>query len=232
MKIAIIGGGVMGQAVLGAALERKVFDAADVVVGEIVEQRRLQIASEFDVETAAEAATAMSGADLVILSVKPQDVGSVSGNVEPEATLFSVMAGVRLETLAREFQHDRIIRAIPNTPVAAQAGMTVWTATPSVLPEQREFARKLLGAVGREIYVEDEAKLDMATAVRNCIHLLDLDPAEALRMASRYPAGFLQIDDCYGSIRAGYRACLVALDDQFMVRATWVDGQRENHQLV
>jgi pyrroline-5-carboxylate reductase len=54
---------------------------------------------------------------------------------------------------------------MPNTPAAAKAGMSVWTATPAVDSEQRELARGLLAAIGREIYVEDEKKLDMATAV-------------------------------------------------------------------
>lgn len=165
MKIAIVGGGVMGQALLTAALERHVFEPATVVVAEVVEVRRLQIAAEYAVETTPDAAAAMVDADVVILSVKPQDIHSVRGKLKADAALLSIMAGVRVATLQRDFSHDRVLRVMPNTPVAARAGLSVWTATPAVSPDQREFARSLLSAVGREIYVEDERKLDMATAV-------------------------------------------------------------------
>lgn len=165
MKISIVGGGVMGQSLLAAALDRKVFDPSDVVVCELVEQKRRQIASEFGVEVTSDAAAAMASADFVVMSVKPQEAASVGGRLRPDAVLLSIMAGVRIETLRSEFGHERIIRAMPNTPVAARAGMTVWTATPDVSDEQREAARGLLQAVGREIYADKEERLDMATAV-------------------------------------------------------------------
>src|SRR6185437_5992949 len=85
--------------------------------------------------------------------------------MRPEALLLSIMAGVRIDTISSEFRHSRIIRVMPNTPVAAKAGMSVWTATPTVSEEQRDLTRGLLGSIGREIYVDDEKKVDMATAV-------------------------------------------------------------------
>ncbi len=70
--------------------------------------------------------------------------------------------------------------------------------------------------------------LDMATAVRNAVHLLGLPLEEAARMASRYPAQFLNVDDRLGDIAEGYQADLVLLDDALQVRATWIAGQRED----
>ena len=166
MKIAIIGGGVMGEALLAAALERHVFEPSTVTVCELIERRRLQIAAEYGVETTSEAASAMDGADVVVLSVKPQDVASIQGNLRHTAALLSIMAGVRIATLAREFDHKRIVRVMPNTPVASKTGMSVWTATESVSADQREFIRGLLAAVGGEIYVDDETKIDMRSEER------------------------------------------------------------------
>ena len=68
--------------------------------------------------------------------------------------------------------------------------------------------------------------LDMATAVRNCVSMLGVPLAEAARMASTYPAGFLGIGDRYGRIAVGYHADLVALDDEMQVVATWIGGRR------
>lgn len=70
--------------------------------------------------------------------------------------------------------------------------------------------------------------LDMATAVRNAVQLLGLPLAEAARMASRYPAQFLNLDDRLGEIAEGYQADLVLLDDTLQVRSTWIAGQRED----
>lgn len=70
--------------------------------------------------------------------------------------------------------------------------------------------------------------LDMATAVRNAVQLLGLPLDEAARMASRYPAQFLNLDDRLGEIAEGYQADLVLLDDALQVRSTWIAGQRED----
>ena len=165
MKVTIIGGGVMGEAILSAAIERGVFEPASVTVCELLEHRRAQLQAEYGVSVTTESQGCMAGADLVILSVKPQDIHSVQGAIPPESLLLSIMAGVRIASLENEFRHGRIVRVMPNTPVAAKAGMSVWTATPAVSEEQRELVRGLLGVIGREIYVDDEKKLDMATAV-------------------------------------------------------------------
>jgi pyrroline-5-carboxylate reductase len=165
MKVAIIGGGVMGEAILHTALDREVFQAANVTVAEVIEHRREQLRSEYAVQVTPDDAEAMAGADLVLLSVKPQEVGSVHGTLRADSLLVSIMAGVRIRTIVSEFHHERVVRVMPNTPAAARAGMSVWTATPPVTAEQRELARSLLAAIGREMYVDDEKKLDMATAV-------------------------------------------------------------------
>jgi N-acetylglucosamine-6-phosphate deacetylase len=66
--------------------------------------------------------------------------------------------------------------------------------------------------------------LDMASAVRNAVSMLDLSLAEAARMASEYPAEFLGLGNELGRIQPGYRANLVALDDSLHVQRTWIDG--------
>ncbi|WP_120495969.1 N-acetylglucosamine-6-phosphate deacetylase [Kiloniella sp. EL199] len=69
------------------------------------------------------------------------------------------------------------------------------------------------------------AHLDMATAVRNTVEMLDLSHDEALRMASLYPAEFLGLGNELGRIEKGYRASMVLLDDADLVLDTWVDGR-------
>ena len=165
MQVAIVGGGVMGEAMLAAALERGIFVAADVTIAEILEPRREELRAAYGVSVVPTPGEATGTADLVVLSVKPQDAKSARGSLKPGALLLSVMAGVRLATLTADFAHPKVVRVMPNTPVAAKAGMSVWTATAEVTAEQRRTTQSLLESFGREIYVEDEKKIDMATAL-------------------------------------------------------------------
>jgi N-acetylglucosamine-6-phosphate deacetylase len=66
----------------------------------------------------------------------------------------------------------------------------------------------------------------MASAVRNCVELLDVPLTQALRFASAEPASFLGLADTLGSIATGYRADLVAFDpDTLQICTTWVAGR-------
>lgn len=66
--------------------------------------------------------------------------------------------------------------------------------------------------------------LDMASAVRNAVHLLDLPLDEACRMAAQYPAEFLGLGHRHGRIATGYRADLVVLDANLHVQRSWIGG--------
>ncbi len=165
MTVAIVGGGVMGEAILAGAIDRGVLAAGDVTVVELIAERRQALADQYGVAATDEPSAAIADASLVLMAVKPQEFQKVSGRLREDALLLSIMAGVRIESLAAHFAHDRIARVMPNTPAAINAGMSVWTATESVDEGQRETVRGLLGAIGSELFVSDEGKLDMATAL-------------------------------------------------------------------
>ncbi|MEX2125867.1 MAG: N-acetylglucosamine-6-phosphate deacetylase [Woeseia sp.] len=108
----------------------------------------------------------------------------------------------------------------------------VTDAMPSVGAGQKSFS-----LLGRKITVRngvcfDEdgtlagSNIDMATAVRNAVRLLHVGIADAVRMASVYPAEFLGLSREFGKIAPGYRANLVVADDELNVLETWIDGSR------
>ena len=107
--------------------------------------------------------------------------------------------------------------------------MLVTDAMPSVGSDLKSFRiqGRLITVTGDKIVDEDGrmagAHLDMATAVRNAVKLLGVEPAAALRMGSRNPAEFLKLEDL-GRIAPGQRANFVLLDDELQVRGTWIDG--------
>jgi N-acetylglucosamine-6-phosphate deacetylase len=109
--------------------------------------------------------------------------------------------------------------------------MLVTDAMPGVGTDARSF--KLQGreiTVSGPVCLDEDGRLagsniDMASCVRNAIALLGLPLAEAVRMASLYPAQFLGLAHELGRIEPGYRANLVLADDDLNVLETWIDGE-------
>jgi pyrroline-5-carboxylate reductase len=111
----------------------------------------------------------VSGKEIVVLAVKPQNLAEViaelAGRLKAGQVVLSIIAGAKIDTLSKGLKHDAIARAMPNTPAQIGEGMTVWTATPQVTGEEKGLVGAILGAMGAEIYVDDEKYIDMATAV-------------------------------------------------------------------
>jgi pyrroline-5-carboxylate reductase len=104
-----------------------------------------------------------------VLSTKPQVMGqvaqSMAGEGQHASLILSILAGVRIQTIADGLKNSAVVRAMPNTPAQIGQGITVWTATDDVPELGRTQARALLGALGEEIFLDDEKFLDMATAL-------------------------------------------------------------------
>jgi pyrroline-5-carboxylate reductase len=79
--------------------------------------------------------------------------------------VLSILAGTRIRTLQNKLHHDRIVRAMPNTPAQLGRGMTAWKATDTVSAHQLAQTASLLGAMGEQLQVDEEGFLDMATGL-------------------------------------------------------------------
>jgi pyrroline-5-carboxylate reductase len=169
MRIGVIGGGFMGEAIVGALLRDGMAQPSDVTVSDIAEPRRQHLQQQYGVAVTAENAEAAKGAELLVLGVKPQDFSNVAaglrGRLDASQTVLTIMAGVPLRRVAEELGHPAVVRAMPNTAAFTGQAMSVWTASEAVPAAGREAALRLLRALGREIEVSDEQYLDMATAV-------------------------------------------------------------------
>jgi len=114
-------------------------------------------------------------AEIVIIAVKPQNVSTLAHSLvdlnaqAPTGLVLSIVAGLTLSEIAKQFRTNRIIRSMPNTPSMVLEGITVWTATNETPPELLEKARTLLATFGEQIEVADESYLDMATAISGTI---------------------------------------------------------------
>ncbi len=169
MKIAFIGGGNMAEAILSALIKNRIAAPADITVSDIVETRRSYLQQKYNVEVTSDNPAAVEKKDIVILAVKPQVLADVSvvlkGKLKADQLIISILAGKSIGSIGGGLAHSCIIRSMPNTPAQIGAGATVWTATPQVSARQKQTAASILGALGLEIYVDEEKYLDMATAV-------------------------------------------------------------------
>jgi pyrroline-5-carboxylate reductase len=169
MKISFIGGGNMGEAILASLLQKKRVIPSGVTVSDISEERRSYLSGKYGVPVTCDNREAVKEKDVIVLAVKPQQMGDVFKALYRELTseqvVVSIAAGVKILTITRGLGVSRVVRAMPNTPAQIGRGVTGWTATPGVTEEQKERARAVLSAMGEEIYFDDEKYLDMVTAV-------------------------------------------------------------------
>jgi pyrroline-5-carboxylate reductase len=169
MKIAFIGGGNMGEAILSAILARKLSQPQSISVSDISQPRRQYLEQKYSVAVTDDNRLAAKRADVVVLAIKPQNLAEVmaglNGQLKPAQLVLSIVAGAKINTLFRGLDHNCVVRAMPNTPAQIGEGITVWAATAEVTEQQKGWAGSILGAMGKEIYVDDEKYLDMATAV-------------------------------------------------------------------
>ncbi|HZM36668.1 MAG TPA: pyrroline-5-carboxylate reductase [Burkholderiales bacterium] len=167
MKISFLGGGNMANALVGG-LRAKGMAAGDLSVIEVNPAARERIAAHgVGVSTAPDAAT--SGAEVLVLAVKPQDMkralASVAGSAGGKLVV-SIAAGIRVEALSRWLGgHHRMVRCMPNTPALVGGGITALYAAPRVDAQDRRRAEEILRAVGEVVWVEEERLLDPVTAL-------------------------------------------------------------------
>ncbi|MEO7941294.1 MAG: pyrroline-5-carboxylate reductase dimerization domain-containing protein, partial [Burkholderiaceae bacterium] len=103
------------------------------------------------------------------LCVKPQRVGGVlhelKDAVSPNHIVISIVAGAKIELISEALNNQKIVRAMPNTPSQIGAGITAWTCTENVSDAERAQIKALLTALGKELYIETENMIDMATSL-------------------------------------------------------------------
>jgi len=207
-RVTTIGAGNMAGALLGGLLQRghpaQFLRAADPDA-----ETRRRLADELGIETLADNDRAVAEADIVVLAVKPQIIDNVAAGIaeslRPGSVVVSVAAGTPLERLARQLGgHPAIVRVMPNTPALHGAGATGMIASRGCSAVQIRAVREVFEAVGEVFEVDDEALMDVVTAVSGsgpayffafaealagAATGAGLDPVMARRLAARTAAG-------------------------------------------
>jgi pyrroline-5-carboxylate reductase len=170
LKIAVIGTGNIGGAMLGGIIKSGLALPKDIVVTDASEDRRREAEKKWKVRTmGTENRKAVAGRDVVLLAVKPHIVPVIlkelRGALRPSQIVITVAAGVPL-SLYESVLGSRIplFRAMPNIPVIVEEGATAVAGNRATRPEQRHVVEKIFGALGCVVFV-DESQLDAVTAL-------------------------------------------------------------------
>ncbi len=147
------------------------FDAGHMAVVEINPDKRRRLEQQFGVEAVEKIGGALRNADVAVFCVKPQQFKEVAQASASELQarkplLISIAAGIR----TKDIQHwlggsFAIVRAMSNTPALVQTGASALFANANVSEEQRNQSESLLRAVGIVEWIDNEALMDVVTAL-------------------------------------------------------------------
>jgi pyrroline-5-carboxylate reductase len=210
--IAFIGGGNMARSLIGALVGAGV-DARSMAVAEPNDALREALARDFGVATHADNASAVAGAGTIVLAVKPQvlrevcvALGSAIGEAKP--LVVSIAAGIRIDQIEAWLGRPLpIVRAMPNTPALVGAGATGLIANARARADERAHAETILGAAGRTAWIDDEALMDVVTALSGSgpayffLLVEALEDAAAAQGLPRETARLLASQTCLGAGR-------------------------------
>jgi pyrroline-5-carboxylate reductase len=169
MKILILGGGNMGLTYAQSFLRSRIVTPENMMVLCRSYEKANKLASHHEGQFFSDPRLCVKEADLLILAVKPQDSGvlfsQIADLVQPGQVFLSIMAGVRMESIAAALGVQKIIRAMPNLPAQIGAGVTAFTSTDPVTRLELVMVQNLLSTTGKTLYVERENMLDATTAI-------------------------------------------------------------------
>ena len=129
-KIAFVGAGVMGEAMIKGLLHQKIVQPASITAADPRAEHLELLRERYGICTTTDNADAARGANALVLSVKPQVMAKVlpelRGQVDGVSLIVSIVAGVQIKSIADSLLNVRIVRSMPNTPGQIGKGVTVW----------------------------------------------------------------------------------------------------------
>jgi pyrroline-5-carboxylate reductase len=167
--IAFIGAGNMGEALIRGLLAGQAIAASHIIATDVRAERRDFLVKTFGVRAIDDNVEAVKAADIVVLAVKPQQVGEVLAGfksaMSSEKLVISIAAGVTAARIERELgEGTRVMRVMPNTPALVGAGAAGVAKGAHATEDDQATAELILGAVGISVRVEEKF-IDAVTAL-------------------------------------------------------------------
>ncbi|MBN2087125.1 pyrroline-5-carboxylate reductase [Candidatus Peregrinibacteria bacterium] len=174
MKIAVIGCGNMGSAMINAWLVKKVCKVSDLIVFEKNSEKLAFLNSKIEERNSKPIVfeqdySKLKKVDVIVLAIKPQDVSGVLENIKlhlsKKTIIISIVAGITIKRIESILGNAKIVRSMPNMPAQISMGIVGWSSNSQVKVSDKKLIAKLLGSMGYEINFSDENKLDVVTAI-------------------------------------------------------------------
>lgn len=206
--LAFIGGGNMARSLIGGLIAQGL-PARQIIVSDPMQAQRQLLATQYGVRVTGSNAEAAAAAQIVVLAVKPQELRGVAqalaATLGHRPLIISVAAGIRASDLQTWLGGLPVVRTMPNRPALNGCGVTGLYASTQVPAAQRELASRIMGAVGKSVWVEQETLIDAVTAVSGsgpAYFFLLMELLEAAGVEQGLPAEtarVLAIETAYGS---------------------------------
>jgi pyrroline-5-carboxylate reductase len=169
IQFGMIGGGVMGEALLSRIIAQQVYPASAILVSEPSGDRRDYLTNTYGVQVTADNQAVLQASEAILLAIKPQIFGLVMGQLDVSqlnsgTIVLSILAGTTLKQLEAAFPNQPIVRVMPNTPAQVGAGVSAIAGGSQTSPEQVAKARRILETVGSVVEVP-ESMLDAVTGL-------------------------------------------------------------------
>ncbi len=168
-KLAVIGAGKLGEGLLSGVLGSQLVPVGRVVATVAHQPRAEYLAEKYGIRAGTDNAEAVSGADLVLICLKPQQVKGflqeVKKDLRKDALLISAAASVTTDFIARTLPYPaRVVRAMPNTPCLIRHGMIALARGKNATDADLKIANRVFGSMGRTVTV-DEKHMDAITGL-------------------------------------------------------------------
>lgn len=162
-KIAVLGGGIMGNVLIHALIDTN--SAEKIIVCEKNTSYHKKLKGISSVIRVTENFTDCIDAGVIFLAIKPQDFKNFEFNLNKNVLVCSIMAGVSIGEIKSKLKIDKVIRMMPNIAARVGEGFTTWTTTNKVSVIEKKWIKNFLVKMGDELYVNTEKKIDQATAI-------------------------------------------------------------------
>lgn len=168
-KIAVIGAGHMGGALIGGMVRSKLASPKKIVASRRNEEQLRALRAKWGVQTTTDNEKAAAEADIIILAVKPQMsrgvLTAIAPVIRPDHLIISVMAGVSTKTISGWLRQPcAVVRAMPNTPCLVDAGATAICAGAQAGEKDLKLAEALFASVGKVVTLP-ESSMDAVTGL-------------------------------------------------------------------
>jgi pyrroline-5-carboxylate reductase len=168
-RLAVLGGGKMGEALIAGLASTAWCAPEEITVTGRRAERLAELVEKYGVNSSLDNAQAISGVDLMVLAVKPQDLEvlleQITMGVRPEQTVLSLVAAIPTRFIENRLSDSiPVVRAMPNTPAVVHEGMAGMAAGKYADETHLSLAREVLEQVGRVVTVP-EVYLDAVTSI-------------------------------------------------------------------